>query len=81
MTRCGILALGVELFPEFSYLLVVELLPIVGDDGMRNPKPIDDLLPNKILSGLLSNLRERLGLDPLCEVVNGHNRKFILTRT
>lgn len=80
MARCGVLAFGVELVPEFSYVVIVKLLSIIRDYSMWNPKPADDLFPNEASSGFLSDFGERLGFDLPCEVVDHHNCKFILTR-
>ena len=37
---------------------------------MRDPKLSDNILPNEFLSIYISDICQRLNLDPLCEVIS-----------
>jgi hypothetical protein len=61
----------VELIAELQELSASELGPIVGDDGINDPEPVDDVGEER--HGLLCpEIRDRAHLDPLGEFVNGN---------
>ena len=50
-----------------------ELCPIVDDDGVWNPKPVDDISEEQYrLLGF--DLSDRTSLDPLGELVNSYQQ-------
>ena len=55
---------------KLSKIMVVELSPIVGDNGMRQSEPEDDGLLNEVLHLALGNLCQGLGFHPFGEVVD-----------
>ena len=56
-----------------------ELCPIVGDDGVWNSKPVDDVCEEQYcLLGF--DLSDRSSLDPLGELVNGYQQVGIAPR-
>ena len=58
--------------------VVVELLHVVRDDNLWNPKSTNDVFPNKIPGVLLGDFGERHYLYPLREIVYGDNQKLHL---
>lgn len=59
-----------KLRTEVLESLVVELAPIIGDDGPGNSKLANDQFSNKVLNLDLSYLSEGFDFDPFGEVVN-----------
>ena len=58
---------------ERQEFLASELCPIVGDDGVRNPEPVDDISEEQYrLLGF--DLSDRTSLDPLGELVNSYQQ-------
>lgn len=56
----------------------VELGVVVGDNGVGDAKPTDDVFPYEIINFGCSDCGERLGFDPLGEVVYSNNYEFDL---
>ena len=56
---------------ERQEFLAGELCPVVGDDGVRNPKPMDDVREEQ--HRLLEfDLTDRSSLDPFGELIDRH---------
>ena len=63
---------------ERQEFLASELCPIVGDDGVRNPKPVDDVSEEQHrLLGF--DLIDRMSLDPLGELIDRYQHYKDLT--
>lgn len=61
----------VEVVTKTKERLTRELSSVVGDDGVRHPKPINDVSEER--SGLCrSDLGDGLCLDPFGELVHGY---------
>ena len=68
--------MDVVVVAERQELVAGELRPIVGDDGIWNPEPVDDISEEQHrLFGF--DLGNRTSLDPLGELVNGHQQMGI----
>lgn len=52
---------------------IVKLSTIIGDDNMGDPRMIDYRSPDELSGLLLSDLGQRLPLDPLSNVINSDN--------
>ena len=50
----------------------IELCPVIRDESSRDPKSCNDVLSDKVLRVLLSDGGQRLGFDPLGEVIGGY---------
>ena len=58
---------------ERQELVAGELCPIVSDDGVWNPEPVDDISEEQYrLLGF--DLSDRSSLDPLGELVNSYQQ-------
>lgn len=68
-----------ELGAKFLKMSVVELFPIVRDYHLRYAKVTHYRPLNKVLYVSLSNSCQRLSLYPLSEIVDGHNKEFLLS--
>ena len=55
------------------------MLPIVGDDRVRNSKLTDNVLPNKVCAFGFSDCGQWLGLYPLGEVINYNDGELSLS--
>ena len=53
-----------------------ELCPIVGDDGVWNPEPMDDISEEQYCL-LRFDLSDQTSLDPLGELVNSYQQMGI----
>jgi hypothetical protein len=60
----------VELVAELQELLAGELRPVVGDDRIRHPEPVDDV-GEKRHSLLCPEIRDRAHLIPPGEFIDG----------
>ena len=67
-----------EVRVKLSKPIIVELLSVVRDENLGNPKLANDTFPYKISCIFLNNLGERLCLYPLSEVINGDDQKLSL---
>ena len=64
---------------ERQELVAGELCPIVSDDGVWNPEPMDDISEEQYrLLGF--DLSDRTSLDPLGELVNGYQQVGVAPR-
>lgn len=70
---------NVELNIKIFESLVVKLLAIVGDDGMRELVSIDYRLLEETLVLAFNDVHEGLSLHPLSEVVNCDDKKLSLS--
>ena len=57
--------------------IIVELLRIVRDDNLGNPKATNNIFLDKIL-GILSDFGKRFSLYPLRVIVYGNHKKLPL---
>jgi hypothetical protein len=60
----------VELVAELQKLPTGKLRPVVGDDGIRHPEPVDDV-GEEHHDLLCPEIRDRAHLNPLGELING----------
>ena len=49
--------------------LTNKLKAVIQDEGMRDPKSSNDVLPDKFLSIHILDVGQGLGFDPFCEIV------------
>ena len=68
-----------ESFVELFELWVVELFAIVCDEGMRNSKTTNDVLPYKVINLSFDNHGGFLSFQPLGKVVDPCDYKFLLS--
>jgi hypothetical protein len=60
----------VKLVAELQELPAGKLRPVVGDDGIRHPEPVDDVSEER--HGLLRpEIRDKAHLNPLGELIDG----------
>ena len=53
--------------------VVVELLPVIRNQGMRDAESAYNFFSKEVLNPSLSDSRDRFHFYPLCEVVYGYN--------
>ena len=71
--------MDVVVIVEHQEFLAGELCPIVGDDGVRNPEPVDDVREEQHhLLGF--NLIDRASLDPLGELIDCYQQMGVAPR-
>jgi hypothetical protein len=63
----------VKLVAELQELPADELGPVVGDDGVRHPKPVDDVGEERHRL-LCPEICDRAHLDPLGKLVDGNQQ-------
>ena len=54
---------------QLFHLLILERCAVVGGDLIRDPKPIEDFVPDKLQDFLGSNPLVSFGLSPFGEVI------------
>ena len=62
----------VVLSPKVMHSSAVELYSIICDDGVRNSKTADNVLPNELHHLFPGDGLVGLGFNPFCEVVCGN---------
>lgn len=78
MARRGETGLDAKLCAKFFEFGIVELLAVVGDNGLRDPETAHNGLPNELGGTLLGNLGKRLCFHPFGEVIDGEHSKLYL---
>ena len=73
-----VVVLDSELSAEIPKLRIVELFPIVRQEGSRDPKSTYYKAPDEVAYLLLCDRCQGLGFDPFGKIVHGHNDKFAL---
>ena len=73
-----VVVLDSELSAEIPKLRIVELFPIVGHEGPRDPKSTYYKVPDEVAYLLLCDRCQRLGFGPFGKILHGHNDKFAL---
>ena len=73
-----VVVLDSELSSGIPKLRIVELFPIFGYEGPRDPKSTYYKAPYKVAYLLLCDCCQRLGFGPFGKIVHGHNDKFAL---
>ena len=68
--------MNLEVGTELPVLGVVKLFTVVGDDGLRNAKPVIDRLPDELGGVPLGDGGKGCCLYPLGEVINGDDREL-----
>jgi hypothetical protein len=64
---------------ELDKFLPDDLCAIIGDDRVRNTKPVDDV-EQEFHDSLRSDLSNRLSFGPLCELVDGDKQMRVASR-
>ena len=62
-----------QLGTENLELVVIELLPVICNQGMWDAESAYDFFPEEVLNPSLSDGRDCFHFYPLCEVVYGYN--------
>ena len=67
MNRCP----KVLIFPKYMVRKAksIKLKAIVRDEGTRDPKPCDNVFPDKLLGVYVSDIHQGFSFNPLSEVV------------
>ena len=73
-----LVVLDSELSIEIPKLRIVELFPIVGHEGPRDPKSTYYKAPDEVAYLLFCDRCQRLGFGPYGKIVHDHNDKFAL---
>ena len=73
-----VVVLDSELSAEVPELRIVELFPIVGHKGSRDPESTYYKAPDEITHLLLCDRCRRFGFDPFGKIVHDHNDEFVL---
>ena len=69
---------GAEFGDEALKALVGELITIVCDERLRDPKLSEYISFVKTQNVVRGNFCEGFGLYPLCEIIYGHDEEFVL---
>ena len=70
--RGGVDIPDAELLAEVSEEVGIELSPVIRDQSSCDFKSCNDVLPHKVLRVLFGDGGQRLGLDPLGEIIGGY---------
>ena len=57
---------------------VLKLKPIVRDEGMRDPKPSDNIFPDKSLGFHIPDIRQWFSFNPLGEVIRANQQPSLI---
>ena len=67
-----------QAFIEFGQLSIRELSSVIRDDGVRDSKPANAVLPNKTLNLSSRNVYEGFCFYPFCKIINCYQQKLPL---
>ena len=73
-----VVVLDSELSAEIPKLRIVELFPIVGNEGPRDPKSTYYKAPDEVACLLFYDSSQGLGFCPFCEIIHCYDDKFAL---
>ena len=79
--RGRIMVLDLELHTQCGDHSFIEIRTIVSDDPLWDTIPTDEILFDEPGDNILGNGRERSRLNPLREVVNGHQDETVSIRS
>ena len=72
--------LNLELLAQGSDHSVVEICTVVSDDPFGDTIPENEIFIDEMGNNILGNRSERSRLNPLCEIVNGHQDEAVSIR-
>lgn len=65
-----------ELSTKIREMGIIELFPVVSDDGVRYFKPVYDRLSDEVSFPMLGDLGKRFSLDPFGEIINCYDEEL-----
>ena len=75
------MVLDIELHAQYGDHSIVEICTIVRDDSLWDTVPTDEILFDEMGDNILGNGSERSRLNPLREIVNGHQDETVSIRS
>lgn len=66
-----------EAVTEFTNILIFEGAPVISDNGNRNTVSANDIVEDERSNLFSSDLCERHGFNPFCEILCGSDNEFM----